>query len=259
MNTLWVFAHPEQASLNGSLREAGIERLRQNGHEVQVSDLYAMGWKAVADGDDFPDRDPAEPLRYGPESAAHKEAGTLSRDILAEQEKISWADSIVLQFPLWWYAPPAILKGWFDRVLTKGFGYGVMDPAHPGRTLRYGDGMLAGKRAMLVVTAGGREQSLGPRGVNGHIDDLLFPVQHGVLWYVGISVVPPVVHYGANRVDDEGYATMAKHLATRLDSLEREATIPFRHQNGGDYDDDLVLEDRHRPGERGLDIHLAGG
>ncbi|KRF11796.1 NAD(P)H-dependent oxidoreductase [Nocardioides sp. Soil796] len=256
MNTLWVFAHPEARSLNGSLRDEGIARLRENGHDVRVSDLYAMGWKAVADGGDFPGRDPDAPVRYGPESEAHQASGALSPDILAEQEKITWADNLVIQFPLWWYAAPAILKGWFDRVFTKGFGYGIADPMHPGRTLRYGDGLLAGKRAMLVVTAGGREASLGPRGVNGSIDELLFPIQHGLLWYVGISVVPPLVHYGANRVDAEAHAALTKSLRARLDGLESEDPIPFRFQNRGDYDDDLVLEDNHAPGRSGLGIHV---
>lgn len=256
MKALWVFAHPEARSLNGSLRDDGVEHLRASGHEVRVSDLHAMGWKAVADGDDFPGRDEEQPLRYGPESEAHQASGALSADILAEQEKIAWADTVVIQFPLWWYAAPAILKGWFDRVFTKGFGYGVTDPTHPGRTLRYGDGMLADKRAMLVVTAGGREASLGPRGVNGSIDDLLFPIQHGVLWYVGMSVLPPLVHYGANRVDDEAYAVLAKQLRARLDGLASEAPIPFRFQNRGDYDDDLVLQEQHAAGQHGLGIHL---
>lgn len=58
---------------------------------------------------------------------------------------------------------------------------------------RYGKVRLAGKRAMLIVTAGGREEHYGPRGINGPIDDLLFPINHGVLFYPGYDMLPPFV------------------------------------------------------------------
>ncbi|MFI6846733.1 NAD(P)H-dependent oxidoreductase [Kitasatospora sp. NPDC050467] len=58
----------------------------------------------------------------------------------AEQEKVLWSDAVVLQFPMWWFSAPAIMKGWIDRVFTAGFGYG---PAVPPP---YGEGALAGRR-----------------------------------------------------------------------------------------------------------------
>ncbi len=57
----------------------------------------------------------------------------------AEQDKVAAAELLVLQFPLWWYGPPAVLKGWLDRVLTAGFAFGDVDPVS-GVPLRYGDG-----------------------------------------------------------------------------------------------------------------------
>ncbi|WP_120285202.1 NAD(P)H-dependent oxidoreductase [Rhodococcus rhodochrous] len=256
MKILWVYAHPDAQSLNGTLRDDGVRYLREQGHQVEHSDLYAMGWKAVADGDDFTDYDGSEPVRYGPRSEQAFRDGHLTEEIKLEQRKLEVADIVLFQFPLWWYSCPAILKGWFDRVFTKGFAYGIMDPDTPGRTLRYGHGLLEGKRAMLIVTAGGREASLGPRGVNGHIDEILFPIQHGTLWYTGMSVLPPLVYFGANRVDDETFQTMSKTLRNRLDTLDTSDAIPFRYQNRGDYDDDLVLIDTLMPHQSGLSIHL---
>ena len=64
MKVLWVFAHPEPGSLNGALRDFGIRTLEAAGHEVRQSDLYAMKWKAVADGDDFADTDQRARLIY---------------------------------------------------------------------------------------------------------------------------------------------------------------------------------------------------
>jgi NAD(P)H dehydrogenase (quinone) len=179
----------------------------------------------------------------------------VSPDILAEQEKLEWADAVVVQFPLWWYGMPAILKGWFDRVFVKGFGYGVR--AEDGRTLRYGEGRLAGKRAMVVLTAGAREPAMGPRGVNGTLDEVLWPLHHGTLFYAGMSVLPPVAVYGAERVSDAQFAEARAYLRTRLGTLETAEPIPFRTQNGGDYDDDLVLRPDRAPGATGLGVHLT--
>ncbi|MFD8283710.1 NAD(P)H-dependent oxidoreductase [Streptomyces solisilvae] len=254
MNVLWIFAHPEQRSLGGALRDEGLRALREAGHDHRLSDLYAMRWNPVVDGADFR-HDEGERLIVGAASHRAYDAGTLSEDIRAEQEKIAWADALIVQFPLWWYGMPAILKGWFDRVFVKGLAYGVRGP--DGRTLRYGDGKLAGKRAMVVLTAGAPEATMGPRGVNGEIDDLLFPLQHGTFWYSGMSVLPPYVVYGADRVPAEAYEAHAAALRKRLAALPTEEPIPFRRQNGGDYDERLVLRPDLLPGRTGLSVHYA--
>ncbi|MGP3943377.1 MULTISPECIES: NAD(P)H-dependent oxidoreductase [Streptomyces] len=254
MNVLWIFAHPEQRSLSGALRDEGLRALREAGHDHRLSDLYAMRWNPVVDGADFR-HDASERLIVGAASQRAYDAGTLSEDIRAEQEKIAWADALIVQFPLWWYGMPAILKGWFDRVFVKGFAYGVRGP--DGRTLRYGDGKLAGKRAMVVLTAGAPEDTMGPRGVNGAIGDLLFPLHHGTFWYSGMSVLPPHVVYGADRVPAEAYEAHAAALRKRLADLPTEEPIPFRRQNGGDYDERLVLRPDVLPGRTGLSVHYA--
>ncbi|MFJ7210152.1 NAD(P)H-dependent oxidoreductase [Amycolatopsis sp. NPDC098790] len=255
MNVLWVFAHPEPRSLSGALRDDGVRTLREFGHDVRESDLYAMKWNPVVDAADFGAEAGDERLIVGATSARAHANGELCPDIVAEQEKLDWADALVVQFPLWWYGLPAILKGWFDRVFVKGFGYGVR--AEDGRTLRYGEGRLAGKRAMVVLTAGAREPAMGPRGVNGALNDTLWPLQHGTLFYAGMSVLPPVPVYGADRMPAEQFAEARQLLRTRLRTLETTDPIPFRTQNGGDYDDDLVLRPEHAQGATGLAIHLT--
>ena len=188
MNILWIFAHPDQDSLNSALRDEGLAPLTEAGHSHRVSDLYAMGWKPTLDRGDLDHDDPAG---IGRASGHAYDRGTLSEDITAEQEKLDWADAVVFQFPLWWYAPPAILKGWIDRVFVKGYAYGVTDPDHPGRTLRYGEGVLSGKRALVLTSIGGPEPAFGPRGINGQLDQVLFPLLHGTFWYTGMSVSRP--------------------------------------------------------------------
>ncbi|MDA2803497.1 NAD(P)H-dependent oxidoreductase [Nocardiopsis suaedae] len=255
MNVLWVFAHPDARSLNGALRDTALRALAEEGHSVRESDLYAMEWNPVVTPADF-GRDPADRLRVPAASRDARENGTLAPEIVAEQEKLLWADTVVVQFPLWWYGVPAILKGWFDRVLTLGFGYGVYDPG-TGRALRYGEGPLSGRRALAVTTVGARETSIGPRGVNGAIEDILFPLNHGTFWYTGMDVLPPVVVHSADRSSAEDAERAGKHLAERVLAAWRTDPIPFRSQNGGDYDDALVLRPELAPGEEGNAAHLV--
>lgn len=120
-----IYAHPVRESLNGSLLNVMVKRLEAGGHSVQVSDLYAMGWKAVLDGDDFLNREPGARLDPMLDSKQAYAEGKQSPDIAAEQEKLLTADAVILQFPLWWFSMPAILKGWVERVYAYGFAYGV--------------------------------------------------------------------------------------------------------------------------------------
>ena len=124
----------------------------------------------------------------------------------AEQEKLLWADTVIFQFPLWWYTMPAILKGWVDRVFTHRFAYGVGEHSDTKYGERFGEGTLAGRKALLSVTVGGPEAHYAARGINGPIDDLLFPIHHGILYYPGIEALPPFVLYGADRVTAEAYS-----------------------------------------------------
>ncbi|MGW7515231.1 NAD(P)H-dependent oxidoreductase [Streptomyces sp. NPDC054796] len=255
MRILWIFAHPERRSLNGSLLDDGLRALSAQGHESRVSDLYRMGWKPVLDAADLggTPEDGGRLLVGAAQERAYR-AEALADDIRAEQEKIAWADALVFQFPLWWHGPPAILKGWFDRVLVQGLAFGLRSPE--GRALRYGDGGLAGKRAMVVTTVGARASGFGPRGVHGHVDEVLFPLLHGTFWYTGMPSVPPFVVYGADRLTATGYQEYADELRARLRDLPTAATLPYRHEAGGDYDDALVLRPAVAPGRTGLGVHL---
>jgi len=167
MNVLLVYVHPEPRSLNGALKEFAVHRLQAAGHQVQVSDLYAMGWKAAIDAGDSLDRDPEARFDASEDSRRAFASGRQSSDIAAEQDKLRWADALILQFPLWWFSMPAILKGWVDRVYAYGFAYGVGEHSDARWGDRYGEGSMAGKRAMLIVTTGGWESHYSPRGING--------------------------------------------------------------------------------------------
>ncbi|MBB5047155.1 NAD(P)H dehydrogenase (quinone) [Rhodopseudomonas rhenobacensis] len=245
MNVLLVFAHPEPRSLNAALRDVAIQQLEAQGHQVRVSDLYAERWKAQVDRGDFPALPLGERLKVPAASGEDFTAGALTDDVKAEQHKLLWADALILQFPLWWFSMPAILKGWVDRVFARGFAYGVGEHSDRKWGERYGEGVFVGKRAMLIVSTGGRETHYDARGVNGPIDDLLFPIQHGILYYPGYDVLPPFVVHSADRLKETEFEPIAERLRDRMRTLATTAPIAYRPQNGGDY---LIPSLQLRPG-----------
>lgn len=256
-NVLIIYAHPEHRSLNGSLHDFTVRHLREAGHQVEVSDLYAMRWKAQLDAEDFPEREVS--ARFDPIKDSHAAflQGQQTDDVAIEQAKLLRADAVILQFPLWWYSMPAIMKGWVDRVYAYGFAYGVGEHSDRHWGDRFGEGTLAGKRAMVMVTMGGWEPHYSARGINGPIDDLLFPIQHGVLHYPGFDVLPPVLVYRTSRVDEAQYAQITAGLARRLDGLWTDEPIAFRKQNGGDYSiPALQLRAELSPGRSGFELHV---
>ncbi|MDR7277133.1 NAD(P)H-dependent oxidoreductase [Catenuloplanes atrovinosus] len=253
MDVLWIQAHPEPRSLNGFLAAAGRRALRTDGHRVEVSDLYAMRWNPVVDAADY-GHDPAGRFQVAHAAGRAHTRGTVSEDIRAEQRKIDRADTIVVQFPMWWFGMPAILKGWFDRVWHKGYAYGHRGPR--GEWIGYGDGFLAGKRALAVVTMGGPPWFYGERGIHGAVDDLLFPLQHGLLFYAGATVLPPVLVHGTDRFTAANAETAAEELRERLRTMPVTEPLPYRTQTGGDYDERFVLRPEIAPGVTGLRAHL---
>lgn len=259
MNVLLVFAHPEPRSLNGALKAFTVQRLESAGHNVQVSDLYAMGWKAAVDTSDSLDRNPAARFDASANSRRAFASGRQSPDIAGEQDKLRWADALILQFPLWWFSMPAILKGWVDRVYAYGFAYGVGEHSDRRWGNRYGEGSMTGKRAMLIVTTGGWASHYSARGINGPIDDLLFPIQHGILYYPGFDVLPPYLVHRTSRVDQARFEAICDELGQRLDDLWRTPPIAYRQQNAGDYAiPELTLRPELAPGQVGLGVHVMG-
>ena len=248
-NILVVTAHPEARSLTAALTGFAVEHLRAAGHEVRVSDLYAMKWKAAVDADDVPDH-PAD--RRFDVLAAQEEAtlsGRLTADVAAELEKIRWSDALVLQFPLWWFSVPAILKGWIDRVFTNGFAHG---PAVPPP---YTEGALGGRRALVSVTVGARESAFSDRGVHGRLADVLYPVQHGFLWFTGMAPLDPFAVYGTVNMPEERFEAAKQAYGRRLDGLFTDEPVPFRPLTP-DYDRDMrLLPGLEEPGTSGLDLH----
>jgi len=215
MKVLIVHAHPEARSFNAALTATAVRSLAAQGHQVRVSDLYAMGWNAVLATDEFAGF--AQGDYFNPAHAQEQaySTGTVSADVACEQHKVAEADLVIFQFPVWWFSLPAILKGWVDRVLSRGFAYAA------GR--KYDTGLLKGKRAMLSLTTGTASTLYTANGIDGDLHHILWPIHNGILAYTGFTVLPPFAAWMPAQVTDEQrehyLERYAQHLA-QLDELE---------------------------------------
>ncbi|CAM2186625.1 NAD(P)H dehydrogenase (quinone) [Paraburkholderia sacchari] len=215
MKVLIVHAHPEPKSFTTSMKDRAVRTLEAQGHEVLVSDLYAMNWNPVASAADFGMRRNAEYLVYALEQRENVAAQAIAPDIAAELEKLLACDLVIFSFPLFWCSVPAIMKGWIDRVMVSGKVYGG---------LRFYDrGGMRGKRAMLAYTCGGRDFMFGPDGVHGEMDLMLRHMLRGTLGYAGFEVLPSFVAYHVPYIANEERVAMLERYAdtlTKLDQLE---------------------------------------
>lgn len=109
MKILTIVAHPNKNSFNHAIANAATAALYRNGHEVVFHDLYAEGF------------DPLLPFEEIPQH------GAVPSDIEKHCEELSSADGIVMVHPNWWGQPPAILKGWIDRVVRPGVAYEFLE------------------------------------------------------------------------------------------------------------------------------------
>lgn len=199
--TLIVLAHPDPGSFNGAWAEASAQACRARGSEVLESDLCAMGFDAVEGRRHFPFYDGArafDPLKAQEEAAG---AGAIPADVADEIDKLRRAELVIFHFPIWWFAPPAVLKGWFDRVLLHGDLHTVDQ--------RFDTGMFRGKRALICATTGASAAESGPDGKEGDIRLLLWPVAQ-TLRYLGFTVLQPELVHGVH-----GYFEGAEEAALR--------------------------------------------
>jgi len=217
MNVLLVLAHPERRSFNGALFDTAVKALARGGHEIVTSDLYRMGFNPVSDRHNFRTVKDSEYLKLQAEEMYATANVGFVEELEVEIRKLESCDLLVLQFPLWWFALPAILKGWFDRVLVMGRTY--------GQGALYEKGKFRGKRALLCLTTGGPEDAYLMAGLHGDIHAILRPIQRGVLEFVGFDVLAPQIHFGAARVNAEQREKWLIQYAERLRAIQSEKPI----------------------------------
>ena len=199
MNALVVHAHPEPRSFCSALKDTAVEQLSAAGCEVTLSDLYAQGFRPDLSAEDFTSRENGAFLRPMEEQAHGVTTGTLAPEVAREVERLRSANLVVFTAPMWWFSVPAMLKGWFDRVLVNGYAYG---------TVKAWTGPLTDKRALLAMTCSYEQAGFRAGGSIGELEPLLRPIQQGTLAYCGFRVLEPFMAYAADEVDDDARASM---------------------------------------------------
>lgn len=104
-----ILAHPDPASFNHAIAQTAARELARAGHALRFHDLYAEGFNPVLPAAEIP------------------KAAALPAELKIHCEEISQADGIVVIHPDWWGQPPAVLKGWIDRVLRPGVAYEFLE------------------------------------------------------------------------------------------------------------------------------------
>ncbi|MDR3248329.1 MAG: NAD(P)H-dependent oxidoreductase [Treponema sp.] len=146
MKVFIVYAHPSEDSFTRHIRDRFIAGLESVGHSYILSDLYRMNFRG--------DMDEGEYLR----EAYYRLDAPIPDDVRLEHEKINNSDAIVFIYPVFWSDVPAKLKGWFDRVWTYGFAYGLQNDSNPplgrppGRPL--GRAMKQLEKGLVICSAG---------------------------------------------------------------------------------------------------------
>ena len=109
MNVSIILAHPDPGSFNHAIAKKASGTLERNGHDVVFHDLYLEGFDPVLTQEEIPKTAPLGPV------------------IQNHCEEIHSADGIIIIHPNWWGMPPAILKGWVDRVIRPGVAYEFLE------------------------------------------------------------------------------------------------------------------------------------
>ena len=145
-----ILAHPDPASFNGAIAELYCRVVRGLGHEAILRDLYEIGFDPVLKNHERPG----------------KAGFSISDDVRQELEIIRDADVYVLIYPIWFGMPPAMLKGYIDRVVGSG-----VTPAEIQH--REAQGVFRGKRLLSVITSGAREIWLDEQGQIDALKDVM--------------------------------------------------------------------------------------
>lgn len=125
-------------------------------------------------------------------------------DVEAEQAALMRADLIVWQHPIYWYTVPAMLKLWWEKVLTHGWAYGD------------GARVLSGKRCLWVATTGGDASAYDEGGMHAHPFSVYEPVVRQTARFCHMHWLEPLIVHGAHRLNDEQRAAYAKLYRERL-------------------------------------------
>ncbi len=192
MKILVVYAHPCETSFHAALHRAAIKALQVNGHAVDDCDLYGEGF---------------DPVLTREERASYHDTAVNRRLVERHVARLLDADAVVLCYPVWSYGPPAILKGYFDRLLIPGVAFDLVS----GKLVR-----KLSCRRVAVVTSYGQPRWLAwlngdpPRKLaTGYLRQVFRP-SGGVLY---------LAHYDMNRATQESRARFLARVERAIGAI----------------------------------------
>ncbi len=158
-----MVAHPREGSFNHAIAETAAAALRDLGHEVIFHDLYREEFDPLLPDNEIPRDGDVDPV------------------VLRHCGELQSCDGIIIIHPNWWGQPPAILKGWIDRVIRPGAAY-EFEEGDSGEGVPVG--LLAGKTALVLNTSNTPEER--ERVVFGDPLELLW--RNCIFEFCGVSV-----------------------------------------------------------------------
>jgi putative NADPH-quinone reductase len=134
-----VYCHPDADSFTAAVCERAVTALRDSGHDVRMTDLYADGF---------------EPALSLQEHIDYLAPSLLAAEIRSYIDNLRWCDALVFVYPTWWSGQPAMLTGWLDRVLLRGVAWDMTDG---GTTIA---AKLTNVRRVVTITSHGSSKFL---------------------------------------------------------------------------------------------------
>lgn len=175
MNVLIIYSNHNTGNFNHKLLDRVVKKFINKGDEVVVRDLYNMNFDPVLSPGDF-------------EMIA---AGNTPDDIKKEQELVSWSDTLLFIYPVWWGGMPAIMKGYIDRIFSWGFAY-----------KSNGNGpypLLTDKKA-IVMSSFGQSRAEYEQGMFQAMNRVN---SEGVFGFCGIEVIHQLYFASIHSITDE--------------------------------------------------------
>jgi NAD(P)H dehydrogenase (quinone) len=191
-----IVCHPAASSFTSAMAEAYADAVKAQGHEPLVRDLYRMGFDPRLGADEIP---------WAKGYAPHP-------DVAAERALLADARVFAFFYPVWFNAPPAMLKGYLDRVFSMGFGYG---PGQGGGN----EPLLTGRRMISFSSSGAPQSWMIETGAWDAMRKLFDEHVAGVCGLAVVDhlhfggVVPGITPESVASCADEVRAAAARHFA----------------------------------------------
>ncbi len=192
MKHLIVYADPNPNGFCHTIVKTLAERLEDSGKDVFLRNLYDLKFDPILSEADL--------LIISKDDHM--------ADVKEEQELIQDASVITFVYPIWWLGPPAILKGYFDRVLAQGFAYSIGKEG-----LERG---LVGKKAVIINTMGAKFENYEK---NGMVEAMKKITDIGILEYTGLEVVEHKFFGEITTATDQLKATYLKEVVSLGEKL----------------------------------------